>query len=1373
MPDARGSAPPPGGLIGGRFVVENTLGRGGMAAVYRVRDARTGQRFALKRVWARDPTHAAKRRTLLEREFQTLSHLRHPRIIEVHDYGVDADGPFYTMELLDGADLDQGGRLPWREACGLLRDIASSLAIMHSRGLIHRDISGRNVRRTADGRAKLIDFGGLSSIGVAVDMIGTPPFMPPEALQMQALDARADLFSLGALGYYLLTGRHAYPARRTAELRDAWRSRPTPPARLFAEIPAALSTLIMQLLSLDRGARPHTATEIMERLCVVADLPKEDLPEIQRGYLATPNLVGRHQTLLAIRNHMLSLMRGDGGAIVLEGPPGSGRSRMTDACAFEGKLLSAVVVRAAAADGGEAWGVARAIASQLFRQLPEASLAATRLSAGVLGHVIEDLAGEGGATATATTGFPERSLLLRELRDYVLALAQKQRLLIVIDDADAIDDASTAWLAALADRAARQSVLIVLAMEPEQAAEHSSLNVLRSLARSISLPALDAEQTEALMRSVFGDVANLGLVAGSIYALAHGNPLASMELAQHLVDRGIVRYEAGSWLLPQRLDASEMPATLADSLAQRLDGLSEDARELAEALCIADVALFPPASYCSFTQHGDQQRVFLALEELVSARVLVTGTEHYRFSQRGFPGVLRARMNPARSAKLHARVAELLAQSGGDVLRRAEHLMDAGRERESVQLLCTVDLSGRPPGIALLSRAIAHAEESRFLPARAVHRLQMALLSQAAVLLDLETFQRLLPTVLGRVERDSGLALYRELGDVPEDLRLGQALTTQQQRYLVMPEREQIYPVVDAIRELARLTGLVSSMAGAAFDLDMLESVPSLEPLLALSPALRITSQLRAATHHWLTGRADLAAQVYEETLARIAEPDRAGLDDITSERVLTAVHYLLALSEASQGIHHAEERAQFLESRRALRVNAWRVRALLQLHQGDAAAAHRSLHRAELLQLQDESEMHFPGTGLGLYLVAYYQSADLPGVKSTLEQLKRFSDRYPGWRPMRMFGESCYRVLSGDLPGALERVQAGLAVTSPGKHMTWVHLAGQHIRVLRELGRIDESLTRAQQYLEITTREQLAMAHRYVALEIARTLAVADRHADALRIMDPLIEYVEARGSRGLALGIFFEARARIAISMRDRDAFERYAERCAFEYDCQNPALSAKFARLMDDARQAELVPPEAATFEKPLLEQPTTSEVQDSTVVSRILECVDAADRARCALTMLLQSTECYLGHLYGVQGERLAALAGVPQRDGDPDLERWLQRWFDAERERAAQAGAYETVTETHEHDPTTQDSSSELVPSDYIDADGRRHQALLISDQRYAQPTAAAVLVLSEPVVRRRPPLRLVNNIARLLIDHGDVQGARFGRAVVGRVDLDP
>src|SRR6185503_16889119 len=167
---------------------------------------------------------------LLKREYETLTQLSHPLIIRAFAYGVDGDLPFYTMERLVGQSVNDISPLPWREVASILRDVASALSLVHSRKLVHRDVSARNVCRTEDGRAKLLDFGALSPMGPPREVIGTPPFLCPEALESRPIDARADLFSLGALAYFALTGRHAYPARRVAELGAAWSQPVQPPS---------------------------------------------------------------------------------------------------------------------------------------------------------------------------------------------------------------------------------------------------------------------------------------------------------------------------------------------------------------------------------------------------------------------------------------------------------------------------------------------------------------------------------------------------------------------------------------------------------------------------------------------------------------------------------------------------------------------------------------------------------------------------------------------------------------------------------------------------------------------------------------------------------------------------------------------------------------------------------------------------------------------------------------------------------------------------------------------------------------------------------------------------------------------------------------
>lgn len=179
-----------------RYRVEAELGRGGMGVVYRAVDETTGERVALKRLLP-DQQRRTERLHLFEREYRTLSQLSHPSIIRVYDYGVDDRGAFYTMELLEGSDLRSLAPLEPKQVCRYLRDVASSLAQLHARRLIHRDVSPTNVRLSTDGRAKLIDFGALMPFGFTYEVIGTASCIAPEVLQGVPLFGRAGARSAG------------------------------------------------------------------------------------------------------------------------------------------------------------------------------------------------------------------------------------------------------------------------------------------------------------------------------------------------------------------------------------------------------------------------------------------------------------------------------------------------------------------------------------------------------------------------------------------------------------------------------------------------------------------------------------------------------------------------------------------------------------------------------------------------------------------------------------------------------------------------------------------------------------------------------------------------------------------------------------------------------------------------------------------------------------------------------------------------------------------------------------------------------------------------------------------------------------------------
>jgi tRNA A-37 threonylcarbamoyl transferase component Bud32 len=1345
-----------GRTIAGRYRVDAVLGRGGMGAVYRVADVRSGKALALKRGFGRTPLRASRRQALLEREYHTLAQLAHPRIIEVYDYGVDELGPYYTMELLDGQDLDASGKLPWMEACALLCDVASSLAILHSRGLLHRDVSARNVRRTADGHAKLIDFGAMTSIGLAKSTVGTPPFVAPEALQMQALDARADLFSLGALGYYLLTGRHAYYARRLSELRDVWRTRPRALSRLLPDAPPALNALIMQMLALDRGTRPQSAAEVMERLCAIASLPRKESVQTSRAYLTMPTLVGRDRAMILTRRRMLSLARGDGGALLIDGVPGSGRSRLLDACVLEAKLLGATVARASASDGeNREWGVARSLGAQLIALLPHEAADAARLSQPVLGHVLDHFA---TPQVSGQVRVPDRSLLIRELRDFILALSREQRLMIAVDDADCIDEPSLALLASLAHKTSRHPLILAIAVERDSRFTDSpALRLLRSLSDPIELDLLQPADTEALVRSVFGDVRNLSAIAARIHDHAHGSPLSTMELAQHFVDRGIARYEAGSWLLPEDIDEADMPSSLLASLDARVAPLSADALELCQALCLAEGDALTLGSYPSLTDHCNQKRVFAALDELVSARILVADSERYHFSQRGFVTAVGAGIAPERRKALHARLADVISFGGGDALRRAHHLLHGGEEREAIELLCGMDLIARPLPLSLLERAMLEAERLE-LPALTVHRLRMAVLSRAPFVQELNLFRRYAPRVLERLSADCGLSRYAELGDLPPDQRLARALTHAQQRYLATPERDRLYTVPDAMRELTRVIAAAISVAVLSYDIDFLDTIPSLEPLLPIAPAMLAVCQMHAAARLLLRGCFGLALAAYQQNLARLSEPDRAGLDATQHARMYLGINYLLGLLEASMGMASAERRAQVLETERELRVNAWRVRQLLHLNQGNVDEARVCQRRAELLQLQDPLAERYGGTSTAYELRAYSRVGDLLRVKGTVDAANVMAEKHVGWRPIALSGQCRFLQLKGDAAGALALLERSFGDVRPGHHVFWAFLAAIHVEVLNELGRGAEAIALARRYLAIQAREELTTPDHALHVAAAYALARGGEHAEALALLQVALDAGERGGQLGLALGVMYEARARIAIWMNDRAAFETFSERCAAQFShAKNAALGGRIERLLEEAHKQdlELGPLELAPEAHGLIVSGRINTEREI-IYSRMRECLDDADRARCALSLLLQGTDSSAGYLYGVGDTRIELLAALPEaahdERHDAAMQRWLSRCVEAELSIDARATGSGTGTEDQEE--------AELgVNARFVDEDGRTFEAILLVAQEGVQPRIAAVLALHVRAgARSIPPREIRTEIAEQLLEHGDVEG---------------
>jgi eukaryotic-like serine/threonine-protein kinase len=268
----------------GQYVLEDKLGEGGMGVVYRARHAMLRRDTAVKLLL---PERAGSENLArFEREVRQTARLTHPNTVTIFDYGRTPDGTlYYAMELLDGANLDDivavGGPLVPARVVHVLSLVAGALAEAHDAGLIHRDIKPANIILCRQGGVadvpKVLDFGLVKQLGGAADLaqtkadsiLGTPLYLSPEAITSAAdVDAKSDLYALGAVGYYLLTGEHVFEGATVVEICVKHiEATPVPPSeRVSSKIPPELDRVILDCLAKDPGRRPQSALELQERL---------------------------------------------------------------------------------------------------------------------------------------------------------------------------------------------------------------------------------------------------------------------------------------------------------------------------------------------------------------------------------------------------------------------------------------------------------------------------------------------------------------------------------------------------------------------------------------------------------------------------------------------------------------------------------------------------------------------------------------------------------------------------------------------------------------------------------------------------------------------------------------------------------------------------------------------------------------------------------------------------------------------------------------------------------------------------------------------------------------------------------------------------
>jgi serine/threonine protein kinase/Tfp pilus assembly protein PilF len=286
----------------GTYEIVATLGAGGMGEVYRAKDLRLGREVALKLLPAGVSADSG-RLARFEREARTVAGLSHPNIVVLYSVEDEGDVRFLTMELVEGQSLDQHvtpGGLPIARVLDLGIALSDALTAAHEKGVVHRDLKPANVMLTREGRVKVLDFGLAKLTAVDADMelthaatlagplsspglvVGTVPYMAPEQVRGETVDARSDLFALGIILYELAAGRRPFGGATSADVGSAiLRDTPEPLGTLRPDLPGDFERIVSRCLEKNPRERFQTALDVGNELRRVS-------PTLEQGKIAAP-----------------------------------------------------------------------------------------------------------------------------------------------------------------------------------------------------------------------------------------------------------------------------------------------------------------------------------------------------------------------------------------------------------------------------------------------------------------------------------------------------------------------------------------------------------------------------------------------------------------------------------------------------------------------------------------------------------------------------------------------------------------------------------------------------------------------------------------------------------------------------------------------------------------------------------------------------------------------------------------------------------------------------------------------------------------------------------------------------------------------------
>jgi len=673
----------------GRYMVKKLLGEGADKRVYLVHDTLLDREVAFGFIKTEGLDEVGHRRIL--REAQAMARLGdHSNIVQLHDLGEEDGRPYMVMPVMTGGDIEEvlrnapDRRLPLKQAIKIATDICRGLEFAHSRGIVHRDLKPGNVWLTADGTARIGDFGlalaaDRSRITQGEVIMGTPMYMSPEQGMGGEVGARSDLYSLGCMFYQMVTGRAPFLGDGPQSIiGQHLNTPPVSPRWINPELTPGLEALILRLLEKNPDSRPASASEVRETLESIragadSDPATGEGPgqAISYSHVYRTTFVGRDAELRQLHDAFDNVLSGEGSLAVVVGEPGIGKSSLP-------YLPFVEVLRA-----------------HVKSQDPDALRSQLGSGASALARIVVEIRELLGVNPRAPVDPEEdRYHLMQSVASALRNAADVRPLLIVIEDLHNADKGTLDMLTHVARGLSGARLLVVgTYRDVEVQRGHPLSEALTELRRvspvtRVSSRGLDVNQVQQMMSSIAVQEVSPGL-ADALHRQTEGNPLFVQEVVRYLAEEGTLSPD-DKQVTGQVSLSIHIPEGLRDVIGKRLDRLSPECNRVLRTAAVIGQTF--RLDLLQRVAEVPEDELFASLEEAKSVAVVeehlaVGAVTTFSFNHALFRQTLYEENFAPRRIRLHQLIGSAIEQVHANRLEEhagelAEHFANSSDPRD-------------------------------------------------------------------------------------------------------------------------------------------------------------------------------------------------------------------------------------------------------------------------------------------------------------------------------------------------------------------------------------------------------------------------------------------------------------------------------------------------------------------------------------------------------------------------------------------------------------------------------------------------------------------------------------------------------------------